>query len=51
MPVASFQDITEETAVLQDATCLVVEIVSLSSVADDYLHKLAEYEAKGVAEY
>ncbi|MEL6381853.1 MAG: Uma2 family endonuclease [Cyanobacteria bacterium J06626_18] len=51
MPIASFQDMTAETAVLQDAACLVVEVVSPSSVADDYLHKLAEYEAKGIAEY
>ncbi|NEQ43136.1 MAG: Uma2 family endonuclease [Leptolyngbya sp. SIOISBB] len=50
-PIQSFQDSAEETAVLQDAACLVVEIVSPSSVADDYLHKLAEYEAKGIAEY
>ncbi|MGB3308818.1 MAG: Uma2 family endonuclease [Nodosilinea sp.] len=37
----------------QNENCciLAVEIVSLSSVADDYLHKLAEYEAKGILEY
>lgn len=51
MPISSFQSSLEETAVLQDAACLVVEIVSASSVADDYLHKLAEYEATRVEEY
>lgn len=51
VPVTMFQDMPEETAILQDAARLVVEIVSPSSIADDYLHKLAEYEAKGIAEY
>lgn len=51
VPVDSFQDMTETTAVLQEAACLIVEIVSPSSVADDYLHKLAEYESKGIGEY
>ncbi len=36
---------------MQQAAILAVEIVSPSSVADDYLHKLAEYEAKGILEY
>ena len=47
MPAVSFQGNAKETAILQDAACLAVEIVSVSSVADDYLHKLAEYEAIG----
>ena len=51
MPAVSFQGNAKETAILQDAACLAVEIVSVSSVADDYLHKLAEYEAKGIPEY
>lgn len=51
VPVSGFQNAATETAVLQEAACLVVEIVSPSSVADDYLHRLAEYEAKGISEY
>ncbi|MBE9136140.1 Uma2 family endonuclease [Nodosilinea sp. LEGE 07088] len=51
VPIASIQDDYQNTAVLSDAAILAVEIVSPSSTADDYLHKLAEYEAKGIAEY
>ncbi|NJN21567.1 MAG: Uma2 family endonuclease [Leptolyngbya sp. RL_3_1] len=51
VPAANLQNVAEDTAILQAAACLVVEIVSPGSVADDYLHKLAEYEAKGVPEY
>ncbi|MBE9156690.1 Uma2 family endonuclease [Nodosilinea sp. LEGE 06152] len=51
VPVAAIQDAGESTAILQVAAILAVEIVSPSSVADDYLHKLAEYEAKGILEY
>lgn len=47
MSAVSFQGNARETAILQDAACLAVEIVNVSSVADDYLHKLAEYEAIG----
>ncbi|HIK44502.1 MAG TPA: Uma2 family endonuclease [Leptolyngbyaceae cyanobacterium M65_K2018_010] len=45
------QNLAKKTAILEDAAILVVEIVSPSSVADDYLHKLAEYEVKGISEY
>jgi Uma2 family endonuclease len=51
VPTASIQGESNSPAVLRDAAILVVEIVSPSSVADDYLHKLAEYETKGIAEY
>ena len=51
MPLNSVQNTAKETAILQEAARLVVEIVSASSIADDYLHKLAEYEAKGIPEY
>ncbi len=51
VPMAAIQDAGESTAILQQAAVLAVEIVSPSSVADDYLHKLAEYEAKGILEY
>ncbi len=45
------RDSCEDTAILQAAAILTVEIVSPSSVSDDYLHKLAEYELKGITEY
>lgn len=51
VPIANIQAATEFTAILQEAACLIVEIVGASSIADDYLHKLAEYEAKGIPEY
>ena len=51
VPMSAIQDAGESTAILQVAAILAVEIVSPSSVADDYLHKLAEYEAKGILEY
>jgi Uma2 family endonuclease len=51
VPMTAIQDAGENTAILQVAAILAVEIVSPSSVADDYLHKLAEYEAKGILEY
>lgn len=51
VPLAAIQDAGESTAILQEAAIVAVEIVSPSSVADDYLHKLAEYEAKGILEY
>ncbi|PSN15281.1 hypothetical protein C7293_07980 [filamentous cyanobacterium CCT1] len=49
--MSAIQEARESTAVLQVAAILAVEIVSPSSVADDYLHKLAGYEAKGILEY
>ncbi len=49
--LAAIEGAQERTAILQEAAILAVEIVSPSSVADDYLHKLAEYEAKGILEY
>ena len=51
VPRFAIQDAGESTAILQAAAILAVEIVSPSSVADDYLHKLAEYEAKGILGY
>jgi Uma2 family endonuclease len=51
VPTASIQGECSNPAVLRDAAILVVEVVGPSSVADDYLHKLAEYESKGIAEY
>jgi Uma2 family endonuclease len=51
VPMSAIQDAEESTAILQVAAILVVEIVSPSSVADDCLHKLAEYEAKDILEY
>jgi Uma2 family endonuclease len=50
-PLDVVQPLMDQTAVLQVAAPLVVEIVSSSSVRDDYTHKLLEYEALGILEY
>ena len=50
-PSAELEQFRDRPAVLEAPAFLVVEIVSKSSVRDDYLHKLAEYEAIGVQEY
>ena len=50
-PAADLEQLRDRPAVLETPASLVVEVVSKSSVRDDYLHKLAEYEAIGVQEY
>jgi Uma2 family endonuclease len=50
-PLDVIQPLMYQTAVLQVAAPLVVEIVSPSSVRDDYTHKLLEYETLGIFEY
>jgi Uma2 family endonuclease len=51
MPLAEAEALMYKSAVVQAALPLVVEIVSLSSVKDDYEEKLKEYQAIGIAEY
>ncbi|PSR18991.1 Uma2 family endonuclease [filamentous cyanobacterium CCP3] len=48
---ADLEALGDRPAVLESPAILTVEIVSRSSVQDDYLHKLAEYESLGVQEY
>lgn len=48
---AEADQLLKQTAVFQSPSLLVVEIVSPSSVSEDYEEKLKEYEALGVAEY
>ncbi|WP_017297111.1 Uma2 family endonuclease [Nodosilinea nodulosa] len=48
---AALEALGDRPAVLEVPAVLTVEIVSRSSVQDDYLHKLAEYESLGVQEY
>lgn len=48
---ANLEALGDRPAVLESPAILTVEIVSRSSVQDDYLHKLAEYESLGVQEY
>jgi len=50
-PSADLEPLSDRPAVLETPALLIVEIVSKSSVRDDYLHKLAEYESIGVQEY
>jgi Uma2 family endonuclease len=49
--LADLEALGDRPAVLEVPAILTVEIVSRSSVQDDYLHKLAEYESLGVQEY
>ena len=49
--VEAIQPTLNQCAVLEEAAILAIEIVSESSTADDYLHKLAEYEMLGIPEY
>ncbi|WP_088894181.1 Uma2 family endonuclease [Leptolyngbya ohadii] len=48
---AEAETLLRQTAVFQNPSLLVVEIVSPSSVTEDYDRKLKEYEALGVGEY
>ncbi|MCG8363257.1 MAG: Uma2 family endonuclease [Pseudanabaenales cyanobacterium] len=49
--VEAIQPTLNQSAVLEEAAILAIEIVSESSTAADYLHKLAEYEMLGIPEY
>ncbi len=51
VPLAEAEALRYKSAVVQVALPLVVEIVSPSSVKEDYEDKLREYQAIGVAEY
>jgi Uma2 family endonuclease len=51
MSRAEADRLLNQTAVFQSPSLLVVEIVSPSSVSEDYNEKLQEYQALGVAEY
>ena len=49
--VSDLETLGDRPAVLETPAIVTVEIVSRSSIQDDYLHKLAEYESLGVQEY
>jgi Uma2 family endonuclease len=51
VPLAEAEALMHKSAVVQVALPLVVEIVSPSSIKDDYQDKLREYQGIGVAEY
>lgn len=51
IPLEVADALTNQSAVLQVPSLLVVEIVSPSSSADDYKDKLAEYQKLGIPEY
>lgn len=50
-PSEEIESFLRQTAILQVAAPLVVEIVSPSSVTEDYVKKMQEYEELGVLEY
>lgn len=51
VPLDQIEPVLNQTAILTTPAPIVVEIVSPSSVTEDYDRKLKEYEALGVAEY
>jgi Uma2 family endonuclease len=51
VPIAAVESALEQSAVLNVAAFLVVEVVSESTATQDYREKVKEYAAKGIPEY
>ncbi len=51
VPTDAIAESLDQTAVLEIAAILIVEVVSESTAVKDYREKVAEYQAKGIREY